>query len=146
MSKYNICSGHAFSSREMFMSFDGEKIGIQIPKDCSERPTRYRRYLAAKVFATAFVKMIDDIIDNNVVIKLPTKTESFIETYKLDREELSKARKKGAFKDLDLIKAAFYGVIIQLRYKKNRGYSTKRIIVDNKRKQRLYESLYNKKI
>ena len=137
MSKYK--TGHSFSSRQLFDNFYSE----QLNKDLNNN--KHNRDVANQVFLKFFTIMLDDIIDNNKVFKLPTKKEAYIEPEKIVGEDFKIARQQGFFKDIDIIKSNFQGIIMQLRFRRKYKWTYKRIIVDNKRKQRLINNLYLRK-
>lgn len=137
MRKYK--TGHSFSSRQLFDNFYSE----QLNKDLNNN--KHNRDVANQVFLKFFTIMLDDIIDNNKVFKLPTKKEAYIEPEKIVGEDFKIARQQGFFKDIDIIKSNFQGIIMQLRFRRKYKWTYKRIIIDNKRKQRLINNLYLRK-
>lgn len=133
-------TGHSFSSKQLFENFYSESLENDL--NITGKKTQL---IANKVFLKAFTLILDDVIENNKVFKLPTTKEAYIEILKWDKEKFKNARQQGFFKDIDIIKSNFQGATIQFRYRNKYKWSNKRIIIDKKRRSKLINNLYLKK-
>ena len=93
----NYKTGHSFSSKLLFKNFYSDSLDNDINKSGGLSAT-----YANKVFLKAFTTIIDDVINNNKVFKLPTKKEAYIEVQKVGRDSFKLARQQCFFKDIDI--------------------------------------------
>lgn len=84
-----------------------------------------------KVFTYFFYLVIKDIIENQVTFKLPVN-RCYLEMTPVTGEDFEKARKNGAFRDVDFLTSNFTGYALNLRISTRYGKWLKRIYVSSK--------------
>lgn len=125
-------TGYCISANELFTRFKLDYIKNPTFEFFKENS---KKKVAARVFIYAFWLILKDIIDFGHTFILPTKYEAYIEMKTSYKEDFVKARKNGAFKDIDFLASNFCGHNLQYRYKLKSGiWKSKPILVHKKLK------------
>lgn len=146
--EYRFLISHAVKPRECFYDLDTTGFEDIINSDSLKRHLLdgSKRYDVCGTMLTYFFKMlIEDVIDNNVMFKLPSKREAYIELHKIGGEELKKARQNGAFSNVDLLRSGFTAARIRFRAKVHNRWLTKNMYVYSHYRDRIYQNLYDRK-
>lgn len=136
----NYALGHAFSTKDLFMNFNVEKLEMT-PKQCVEiYSDGSKRDLAASIFITALEIIIDDIIENNTHFKLPGlgRTQSYLYMKRTSGEKFKKAFRNGKWRDVDFIESNFSGYQLVLEMQSGKRLPReKQVYLSPKDKQRI---------
>lgn len=136
-------TGYAFSTADLFTKW---KKKLKFDKKVAEKnncPTS-SFYTAVSVFNRAVQLVLLDVIEKNDSFLLPVKNESYIEMYKLSKDELKLARQNGAFPELDLLRSGFSMSRIVFRYKNKSRWFKKPIYVHEKLKKLILDRVYKR--
>lgn len=136
----NYATGAAFNIDDMFINFPYEKLDLTCKEAQKINKDPHKDKLVKKIFRTCFKKVIDDIIDKNIIFKLPVN-DSELKMRRISNEQFSKARKNGKFRDVDFLESYFSGYELELNVYKRGGLKrSKNVYVDPKRKQRITDN------
>lgn len=142
MIKNKLATGHAFTSRDIFMNLNINKLKMT-PQQCKEvYSDGSKRDLAASIFLYSVRLIMQDIIDNGVQFKLPSmgRTSSYIEMQRTTGDEFKKAFKHGKWRDVDFITSNFSGYQLSFRMEsKKRAQRIKPIYISSKFKDCITE-------
>lgn len=144
-------TGFAFSANELFTRFKLHYIKNPTFPVFKEHS---KKIVAARVFIYLYYLIIKDIIDNGITFLLPSARQSYIEMNILNKEEFIKARKNGAYQEVDFLASDFKAYHLQYRYQTKSGKwfikkiyvhkKLKNIITDNTNKGKQYTNDKNR--
>lgn len=139
-------TGHAFSTSDIFRFFNIKRLKCSA-KLCEKLiGSRHKEDLAARVFCSAVRLIIDDIIHNGVRFVLPTrKMSSHLQVERINEDEFIRARKNGAFQDVDFLRSNFTANRLMFTYQSQGVIHKKHVYVDANRKNILTEYTNNGK-
>lgn len=137
----NYATGCAFNMDDMFMNFPYEKLKLTCKQANEINKNSHRDKLVKKIFRTCLKLVLEDVIDNNITFKLPTRgIESEIHMRRIHGDKFSKARQNGKFKEIDFLESFFSGYEIELNMFKKGGLKrSKTVYVDPKLKQKIID-------
>lgn len=140
--KNKLSLGHSFNSKELFQNFPVRKMELSAEQCRKDYPDKGKREYAASIFVQGMQMIIDDIIENNVMFKLPGmgKTQSYIYVKRFTGDDFKALFRGGKWRDVDFIASNFSAH--QLCFKMESSKRTEReklIYTDNTRKNRLTE-------
>lgn len=134
--KYSL--GYAINSTQLFTRFKLHYI-----KDLKYEMFKEnsKKKVAAKIFLYFFYLVLKDIINNNTTFMFPTAFETCLEMGVVEGEDFKRARRNGAFQEIDFLASNFRGHTLQYRHKLKSGKyykvpihvhkKLKNIIIDN---------------
>lgn len=128
----NWATSYALTAEQLYINFPASKY---IRKDLAQR-SGFRRLLGA-ILRYFFFLVLNDIIDNNVTLKLPPGTGAYVEMVPVSGDDFTKARQNGAFRDVDFLTSNFTGYQLYLRYNNRYGHWKKRIYVSSKMRDKI---------
>lgn len=144
----NFALGCAFNVNELFLNFNLKKIKLTT-KQLKELGFFSKRALINKIFTEHVKQVVDDIIDNSAMFELPTgsKRRTIMKMNKIEGEDFKKARKRGKFKDIDILASNFSGYQIgfNMYYADGRPCRERVVYVDGKRKKKITSNVNNGK-
>lgn len=140
----NYATGYGLTPRELFTKFNTSKLYNTKKQRLGEGLDPNGKIVGAQVFTYCFQLVLNDVIDKNIIFRLPTKYEAYIEMQKVGGEEFVAARQNGAFKDVDFIKSGFTGAQIMLRYLRGKKWRSKPILVHKKLKNRITQNSHKR--
>lgn len=136
----NYATGAAFNLDDMFENFPYEKLDLTCKEAERINKNPHKDKLVKKIFRTCFKKVIDDIIDKNIIFKLPVN-DSELKMRRIHGQQFTKARQNGKFKEIDFLESYFSGYEIELNVYKRGGLKrSKNVYVDPRRKQRIIDN------
>lgn len=135
----NYALGYAFNLTDLFENFKSSNLII----DCVSLVRLYnephKKKLAIRMFKDCVKLVINDIIENDVEFQLPTgsrKSSLIMQSYSDD--QFKKARKNGAFKDVDFLSSLFTGYQLMFyMYGYNRTIRSKRVYLNPSLRDRI---------
>lgn len=118
--------GHAITLKTLFSKFD-----------------KVSKLKSIKIFKVFMRLLIEDIIENRVAFKTPSKLRTEIGMYIDEGDELAAAMRNGAYKGLDFITSDFKGGKIKIMFYNDDGYVfyTYNVHVKKKYRDRIVELL-----
>lgn len=138
----NYALGHAVKGADLFMNFPTKKS--KISKEACERlvGNRHKELAAYKIWRACLNMVLDDIIDNRVIFKLPTQgKESEMYVKGISDQEFVEARQNGKWQDVDYLMSNFTGYQPILTFQRA-GYIVKKpLFVDKRHRDRLTENV-----
>lgn len=133
-------TSYALKADELYYGFPTKK---HIRLKSNELPARFDgkyRELYGEILRYFFYLLIKDIIENQVIFKLPQGAQrTWIQMDPISGEDFIKARQNGAFEDVDYINSNFTGYQLFLRYNTRYGHWKKRIYLSKKFKDKITE-------
>lgn len=112
----NYATGYTFDTKELFENLKIDKLKFST-KVCEKLSgCKDRRALAIRIFLYAVKVILLDIIENNVTFKFPTRRECYLNIVGTFGEDFKKARRNGAWLDVDYLKSNFTGYRMQFMY------------------------------
>lgn len=130
--------GHAFNLGDILEKFPREKIKNPV-KELNKHGFSDKKELISEISAYTIKLIIDDIIENNVRFNFPTPKQAFMQMEGVYNEDFIKAKKNGAFIDVDPYKSGFTGHNIVYNFQNNKRWLKKPVYVDHKRKDIITE-------
>ena len=114
----NYALGHALNTNEIMYNFPNKKLKLTA-KECEKLiGNRHKEEIAKSVFKACVGLVIQDIIDNNVTFKLPTRArDSELCMKRYSDDEFIKCRQNGKFQDVQYLKSNFSGYQMCFNYK-----------------------------
>ena len=109
----NYATGYGITPKDLYITFKRENITTPL----AQLWDRSKPKVCATVFIFTMFQILNDIIDNNVIFKLPVNTEAYIEMNTVKGEDFKKARQNGAFEDINLASSNFKGNQLHYRYR-----------------------------
>ena len=138
-------TSYTISVRELFCTFNPKIIKTPLSVLSEVFKTKHKQRIAAKVFTYFVYLILQDIIDNNVTFKLPTRHEAYLEMRKISGDDFVQAKKNGAFKDIDYLASNFCAYHLQYRFMRNCGWKEKFIYVNSFLKKKIVDNTNNGK-
>lgn len=144
LSSMNYALGYAFNIHDMFAGFDTGKLDLD-SKTCEEViGNRHKEAIAKKVFKYAIKLALDDIINNNIRLELPTMGKTaYLGMKRVSGEDFSKARRNGKWRDIDFLASNFTGYNLVLNYKNQEIQREKKVYVDPINKSKITANTNN---
>lgn len=135
----NYSLGCAFNLDEMFMNFPYKDLHTNCALCQQVIGDNHRNLLVKKVFRKSLELVLNDIVDNNVTFWLPlTGTRKCnMHIRRVQGEEFKRLRRKGKWKDIDIVNSMFSGYEICLFMLGNRTPRVKKVYVGNNLKNRI---------
>lgn len=142
----NYATGHALNTNELFLNFPTKKLKMT-GKECTELiGNRHKEEVAKQVFKACIGLVLDDIIENSVTFKLPTKSRhAELSMRRYERDEFIKCRQNGKFQDVDFFKSDFSGYQMTYKYQSAGILREKPIYLDPKHRDKITEHTNNGK-
>lgn len=138
----NYALGCAFNVHDMFTNLNTRKLKIKRKVLEEKFGLTHREELASKIFIESVKIILKDIIENNIMLKLPFGNRGFIKMVAVTGDDFKKAFKRGKFRDIDFIKSFFTGYqMVLTMYTK--GYERVKPIYVNKNYKALLAKLTN---
>ena len=138
----NYALGHAANSNDLFMHFPSRKMKVDKDVCIKYMKNRHKERLAAKIWKECVNLVLDDIIENRAIFKLPTlgkNAEIFVKG--TEGEDFTKARQNGKWEDTDYLMSNFTGYQPVFRFQRA-GYNIcKPIYTDKAHKDKLTEKV-----
>lgn len=108
---YRLALSHAFNCGDLFQNFPIKKLKISKAECTKIYSDGSRRSFAAHVFKRALKMVINDIIENNVIFRLPGvgSSKGYIQMKRYTGDEFKRAFRNGKWRDVDFIKSDFQG-------------------------------------
>ena len=135
-----FATSYALKADELYYRIQTKKY---IRLKSNELPKRFNgkfRELYSEVFRYFFYLMIRDIIEKQVIFKLPPGAQrAWIQMDPVSGENFIKAKQNGAFDDVDYLVSNFTGYQLYLRYNTRYGHWKKQIYVSKKFKDKITE-------
>lgn len=134
-------TGHALNTNELMLNFPTKKLKITA-KECEDLiGNRHKEQIAKQVFKACVGMVIDDVINDNVTFKLPTRArQSEICMKRYDRDEFIKCRQNGKFSDVDFLQSNFTGHQLCFNYQQAGVMRQKLIYLDSNNKQKITDN------
>ena len=133
-------TSYALKAPELQSGVTIKKFTRFTPKDITNILGVNHRDLMGRMFRYLLYLIITDIIENQIVFKLPPCGQrTWIQMDPVSGDDFVKARQNGAFDDIDYLASNFTGYQIYLTYKTRYGAWKKRIHVNKKYKDRITE-------
>lgn len=123
-----------FNATDLYETFDKTQLKIKRTVVQDKYGVNKKQIFCASVLIYTFYLILLDIIENNITFVLPlfnNKTAS-IYARPIVNDELKRARKNGAFADIDLLSSNFTGYQLTYSWETKSGYRYKPIYI-NKR-------------
>jgi hypothetical protein len=108
-------------------------------------PAATKTEYLGQIWSHCFKLVLDDIIDNSTTFKLPVPSDAFLEMRDVSGEDFKKARQRGAFADVDILKTNFHGYMLSYRYALKDGVRIKPLNVDKRMQHRIMTNVNNGK-
>ena len=144
----NMALGHAFNLDQLFANFNKGKLKIKT-KQIRKYQADGNKISFIKLVFREFMKLVlNDIVDNNVTLQLPTDSiKSEIRVRRIAGQEFKEARKNGRFKDIDFINSNFSGneLALIMHSREGKPSRNKTIYVSGNLKQKLRDNTNNGK-
>ena len=136
----NYATSYAVKAHEIYTGFPIKEYTRFTTSDIERIYKVNKAWLLGRMFKYFFFLMIDDIIRNQVVFKLPTScSRTWIQMHPISGDDFIRARQNGAFDDIDYLASNFTGYQIYLTYKTRYGVWRKQIYVNKKYKNVITE-------
>lgn len=142
----NYATGYAMNIHELFYSFPTKKMKMSA-KACEELiGNRHKEEIAKKIFKSAINMVLEDIIENSVAFELPTGVrKAQLRMKRFGREEFSKARRYGKWRDVDFLISNFSAYQIIFRFQSKGVMRDKLIYLDPEHRDRIVTHTNNGK-
>ena len=135
-----LALGYALSTKDLFRNFPTDKLKLTYKQHAAIRNKNGRRVLMVEVFSACISLVLDDIIENNVIFQLPTKSKkSEIRMKKYTGEDFINCRKHGKFSKVNFLTSNFTGYQLELWLQTAGVMRSKPIYLNGKRKDRITE-------
>lgn len=144
----NYALGHSLSARDLFYSFNTNKLKLTTEECKKIFSDGHKDRLAASIFMDSVKLVIDDIIDNNVHFKLPGigRRESYLYMKRITGKQFKHEFKRGRWQDVDFINSDFSGNQIMFRIESKKSPIREKPIYLSKRdKQKITNNTNNGK-
>ena len=137
----NFVVSHALRPYELYLGFPHKKYlnGLYY----REEKEIYFLVIYSRILYYFFNLVLWDIIDNDIVFQMPSKTRSTLEVTNVSGDDFVKAVQNGAFRDVDFLATNFTGYTISLKYNTRYGHWTKKLNISGKMKQALLNYVNN---
>lgn len=131
-------TGYAINIDDMFLSFPTNKMELS-SKECEAMiGNRHKEEIAKKIFKKAIDLVLNDIIENNVTFELPTNSKKCeLKMKRFDREQLSKARQNGKWKDIDFLESNFSAYQMAFKFQSKGVFREKLVYLDPKHRDKI---------
>lgn len=134
----NYATGYAFNTKEIFENFDWKRIkSVGSIYENKDGKTCRRDHKVISVFLYAVKLILIDIFKNNITFHLPTGRKSRIKMKQVTGDDFIKARRNGAYQDIDYMESDFTAYSPIFEYYSRGVVKTKDIHV-NKGLQEIY--------
>lgn len=135
-----FATSYALKADELYYGFPTKKYMKIKPQELPSRFQSRFHYLYGEIFRYFFYLVIQDIIENQVIFKMPPgANRTWIQMDPVSGEEFIKARQNGAFQDVDYLASNFTGYNLNLRYNTRYGSWKKQIYVSKRYKDKITE-------
>ena len=127
-------TGYCFSAYDLFETFNKKQLKIKRDTVQKKYGVNKKQMLCASVLVYCFYLILLDIIENNVTFVLPlfNNKQASIYARPVMGDEFKKARRKGAFADIDILTSNFTGYQLTFSWQTKYGYRYKPVYI-NKR-------------
>ena len=131
----NFATGYTLGLKDMFCIFDTKRLKLS-SKKCEELiGNRHKERIIYKVFKYALKLIINDIINNSVIFRLPTgKQKALIRIKQYEGQDFINARRNGKWADVDFLASNFTGNQMVLQYMSRGVWLEKLIYLDKANK------------
>lgn len=126
--------GHAFNLGNIVEKFPKDTIKVPV-KELNEYGFNDKRELVNEMTGYVVQLILDDIIENNTRFNFPTPKQAFLQMEGVYGDEFIKAKKNGAFIDVDPYDSGFTGHNLMFNFKNNKRWLKKHVYVDHRRKK-----------
>lgn len=142
----NYATGYALNIDDLFKSFPTKDLKLSA-KTCQELiGNRHKETIAKSIFKSAISLVLDDIIENNATFILPTRSKKAeLRMKRFNREEFSKARRNGKWKDIDFLASNFSAYQIIFNFQSQGVMREKLIYLDPQHRDKISEHTNNGK-
>lgn len=132
--------GHALNTNEFMHNFPTKKLKLTA-KECEQLiGNRHKETIAKEVFKYCVNLVIQDIINNNITFKLPTRSrESELYMKRYSGDKFVECRQNGKFADVQYLKSNFSGYQMCFKYKSAGIDKEKLIYLDPKNRDKITE-------
>lgn len=136
----NYATGYAMNIDELFISFPTKKMKLST-KACEELiGNRHKELIAKKIFKSALNMVLEDIIENNVVFTLPTRSRSAqLKMKRFDGNRFASARRNGKWMDVDFLISNFSAYQMVFHFQSKGVMREKLIYLDPEHRDRITE-------
>lgn len=135
-----LALGYTLSTKDLFRSFPTNKLKLTYKQHAAIRNKNGRRVLMVEVFSACIALVLDDIIENNVIFQLPTKSKkSEIRMKRYEGDKFVECRKHGKFSKVNFLTSNFTGYQLELWLQTAGVMRSKPIYLNGKRKDRITE-------
>jgi len=131
----NYATGYGITPKDLYTTFKRENITTPL----AQLWDRSKPKVCGAIFTFCMLQILNDVIDNNVVFKLPVNTEAYIEMKTISGEDFKKARQNGAFSDINITSSNFKGNQLVYRARRKEYWKVKSIKVSKVLKNRITE-------
>lgn len=138
----------AIRAGDLYATFNFKRHNIT-KKECKKMHVRTKSMACGKIFTEVLFKIIDDIVDNNITLRIPVyeEKEAHIGMEAITGNDFEKMYLRGDFGDLDPVKANFTGYRIYISYKSWNGNRHKQLLrISKSWLDKITENLNNGKI
>lgn len=109
---YRLLQRHSSSLRakDLYANFNFKRCNITV-KEYRQMHASSKRLACARIFTEAFFKIIDDIVDNNITLRIPVYEgkEAHIGMEAITGDDFERMYLRGDFGDLDPVTSNFTG-------------------------------------
>lgn len=104
-----LALGYCFNRKDLFKNFPVKKMILKSKDYDRLFKGSHTREASAEIFIYALYIILLDIIHNGITFKLPTTKEAYIYIESTSGEDFKRARRNGAWRDVDYLKSNFTG-------------------------------------
>lgn len=142
----NYATGAAFNLKETFLNFPYDKLKISCEECKMINGNPHRDMLVRQIFRECYKLILNDIIDNNITFQLPVSTrKAYINMRRVKGEDFKRARKKGKWREIDILSSLFSGYELALTMYGKGIPKVKNIYVDKNLKNKIIDNTNNGK-
>lgn len=140
--RYHFITSHMLKADDLYINFPAKKhLGADALKAINANYDLGNTFLFGQILRYFFYLMIQDIIENRVTFKFPPfgPARTYMEMVPIHGEDFKRARKNGAFQDVDFLASNFTGYQIYIRVMTRYGKWQRQVYVSKKFKDRITE-------
>lgn len=133
---------------DLFNKYKTERLKMS-NIDCIKMKCSSRRRACVKIFTIVFQKIVEDLVENNIILRLPMfeDTPAEISMDRIEGDEFERRYLDGQFFDLDYLKTNFSAARPYVHYRTKSGKNLKhQIKLSRYWNQKITDNLNNGKI
>ena len=135
--------GHSFNLDQLFSNFNKDKLKVSTQQVKKYYADGNKQSLIKTVFREFMKMVLNDVVDNNVTLELPTDAnKSEICMRRIFGDEFKSARQHGKFKEIDFLNSNFSGnqLALIMHNKEGKPSRIKSIYVAGDLKRKIIEN------